>query len=81
MSLTPAFAVDANLQWRDLDAERQEIVLDLLDRLTSNPPANGEHVVDDVRQEQGILHYVFVHVLVDRQRNSLTVMGVGHTTR
>ena len=81
MSLTPGFAADAKSQWRELDPERQEIVLDVLDRLTINPPPNGEHVADDVREEDGILHYVFVHVLVEQELNTLTVMGVGHTTR
>jgi len=81
MSLTPAFAADAKSQWQELDPERQEIVLDVLDRLTLNPPPNGEHVADDVREERGIFHYVFVHVLVERERNSLTVMGVGHLAR
>ncbi len=81
MSLMPAFAADARLQWRELDSERQEVVLDVLDLLATNPPLDGEHVVDDVREEIGFYHYVFVHVLVERKRNLLTVMGVGHMRR
>jgi hypothetical protein len=69
------------LQWRELDSESQEIVLDLLDHLALNPPSNGEHVADDVRREGNANRYVFVHVLVSREQNSLTVIGVGSTTR
>jgi hypothetical protein len=81
MSLTPGFAADARLQWRALDPESQEIVLDMLDQLASYPPPDGEHIADDVREEHGINHYVFVHLLVERAINSLTVIGVGETTR
>ena len=43
MSLTPSFAADAKLQWRELDVAHQEIVLDVLDRLTLNPPIQPSH--------------------------------------
>ncbi|HET6249040.1 MAG TPA: hypothetical protein VFE47_15185 [Tepidisphaeraceae bacterium] len=81
MSLTPGFAADAKSQWLELAVAHQEIVLDIIDRLATNPPSNGEHVADDVHDEQGISHYIFVHVLIERQSNSLTIIGVGHTTR
>jgi mRNA-degrading endonuclease RelE of RelBE toxin-antitoxin system len=81
MSLTPAFAADAKSQWRALAAEHQEIVLDLLDELAVNPPPDGESVASDVLEEHGLRHHIFVHVLVERDTNTLTILGVGHASR
>lgn len=39
MSFVPAFAPDAQSQWRDLDIQLQELVLDEMETLASNPPA------------------------------------------
>ena len=81
MSLKPVFAADARSQWRELDCERQEVVLDLLNRLTADPPPDGEHVADDVGEVNRVRHDVFIHVLIEHNLNRLTVMGCGHTTR
>jgi hypothetical protein len=81
MSLTPGFAPDAFTQFQALDLHNQEIALDEIDRLALNPPAADDYVATNVRDEQGIRHYVFVRVLIDRVRNRLTVVGVGQVAR
>ena len=81
MSLTPGFAPDAKSQWQALDFEIQEIVLDEIERVASNPPPDGEYVLDPVREVAGVRLYVFVRVIVDRGRGTVTVVGVGTIAR
>lgn len=38
MSYVPEFAPDAQSQWRELEVELQEVVLDELEILLANPP-------------------------------------------
>lgn len=38
MSFALDFAPDAKSQWRDLEIEVQEVVLDEMERLAANPP-------------------------------------------
>src|SRR5438045_8962961 len=78
MSFVPGFAPDALSQWRELDFELQELVLDELERLAADPPAAGSaDVVDVVREVAGLRHYVFVRFAVDRARQRLIIVGVG----
>jgi hypothetical protein len=43
------------------------------------PP--GEYVGDAVRESAGLREYVFVHVIVDANRRTVTAIGVGYTSR
>ena len=81
MSYAPGFAPDARSQWQALEPRFQEIVLDILDDLTLNPPAKNEHVEDRVIDEGSLRHIIFVHVFVSRQHETITVIGVGHVSR
>ena len=78
MSFTPGFAPDAKSQWVALDFEFQELVLDELERLALNPPAQGEHIFDLIHESQSRRHYVFLRVWVDHMRRKVTAVGVGH---
>jgi hypothetical protein len=81
MSFVPGFAPDALSQWRALDFELQELVLDELERLAINPPHTTEQVIDVVRDAADVRHYIFLHVLVDHQRERVVAVGVGHHAR
>lgn len=81
MSFTPGFAPDAKSQWQSLDFDLQQFVLDEIERVASNPPPNGEYVLDPVREEGDIRQYVFVRVIVDGGRGTVTVVGIGTIAR
>ena len=81
MSLTPAFAPDAFSQWRALDIEFQEVVLDEVERLCLSPPETVEHVSDVVIDRGAARHFLFVHVITDAPRRVLTTVGVGYCVR
>ena len=81
MSFTPGFAPDAASQLRVMDSEAQEVAIDELDRLTLNPPKEDDHVAAVSWEQAPLRHTVFVHVLIDRARQVITVVGVGHVTR
>ena len=81
MSLTPAFAPDAFSQWRALDIEFQEAVLDEVERLCLSPPEASEHVSDVVIDRGAVRHFLFVHVVTDASRRILTTVGVGYCVR
>lgn len=81
MSLTPGFAADARLQFQALDPRWQEIALDIVDRLAVDPATDGEHIADQIYEGNGVRHYVFVHAIVERGSNRLTVIGLGYSTR
>jgi plasmid stabilization system protein ParE len=66
---------------RALDFELQELVLDELEALAVNPPATNEQFMDVVRDSPDVRHYIFLHVLVDHQRERVVVVGVGHHAR
>lgn len=78
MSFTPGFAPDARSQWLSLDPVHQELALDELDRLCASPPVEIDHVATAVYEEKGMLHHVFLHVLLNHERRTITVVGVGH---
>jgi hypothetical protein len=77
MSLIPGFAPDARSQWQALGIHLQELVLDELDRVAMAALPTGEHVIDTVREEGGKYYCVFLHVFVSRERNRMTVLGLG----
>ena len=83
MSFAPAFAPDAESEWRALDFELQELVLDEVDRLAGNPPPTprGTILHDLVHDEAGVRHYVFLRLVVDRSGGTITVIGVVHYAR
>jgi hypothetical protein len=78
MSYTPGFAPDAESQWHALDPHHQELALDVLDRLCASPPRHIEHVGEVVYEEAGVKHHLFVHVVVDHEKGTVTSVGVGH---
>src|SRR5258708_3888474 len=81
MSFVPGFAPDALSKWRALDFALQELVLDELEQLANNPPATSEQIIDLVRDMADVRHYIFLHVLVDRERERIVAVGVGHHAR
>ena len=81
MSYTPGFTPDARLQFRSLAFIYQELVLDELDRLALNPPADLESVEEVVLNEPGLRRYLFIHVATDHARRTVTVLGVGYVER
>jgi hypothetical protein len=81
MSFTPGFAPDAASQLREMAPEAQEFAIDELDRLTLDPPKEDDHVAAVSWDQTSLRHTVFVHVLVDRDRQLITVVGVGHVIR
>ena len=82
MSFVPGFAPDALAQWRALEFELQELVLDEVERLALNPPADAsEQIIDLVHQTPTVRHYLFVHLLIDRSHRRVIVVGVGHHAR
>ena len=70
MSYALDFAPDAYSQWRELEPDLQELALDEADRVADNPPPPpvGEVVRDVVRRGKGADDYVFVRLVLDRQR-------------
>ena len=78
MSFVPEFAPDALSQWRELDPELQEVVLDSIEALLANPPPPPTvRMYHDVYHEDDRgRHYIFVRVLVDRIRERITIAGV-----
>ena len=80
MSLTPAFAPDAKSQWRELDIELQELVLDELENVARHPPkTQGEVRRDAFRESSNQKHYLFIRFVVDR--STVTLVGIHHLIR
>lgn len=80
MSYTPGFAPDGRSQWMELPPDLQEIALDELERLTEYPPEGFEFIADAIREEGATRTHVFVHVLIDRTRREVVVVGTGTAT-
>ena len=80
MSFVPAFAPDAQSQWRGLDIQLQELVLDEMERLASNPPLPPTSMAygDVFHETLHARHYVFLRAIVDRPRREITVVGIVH---
>jgi len=78
MSYTPGFAPDAKSQWHALDPHFQELALDVLERLCASPPVRIEHVAEAIEEQGGLRHHIFVHVVVDHDKCTVTAVGVGH---
>jgi hypothetical protein len=78
MSYALDFAPDAYSQWRELEAELQELALDEADRVADNPPPPPvqEMVRDVVRRGTVLDDYIFVRLVLDRQRRLVVVTGV-----
>jgi mRNA-degrading endonuclease RelE of RelBE toxin-antitoxin system len=82
MSYALDVAPDAQSQWRELDVELQEVVLDELDLLANNPPADRTALVlDVVRDFQGARHYDFIQVLLNRRVRVISMIGASHHAR
>jgi len=79
MSFELEIAPDARSQWRELEVELQELVLDELDRRAAEVLPPGPVLVDFTHQRAGVKHYVFLSMLVGR--GVLTVLGVSHFAR
>ena len=83
MSFVPEFAPDAESQWRELEPLLQELVLDGIESLLSNPPAPPVIAVyhDVYHADAQGEHYIFIRVIIDRSLQKLTVAGVAHHFR
>ena len=81
MTFTPVFAPDAHSQWRALEIEFQEAVLDKLDRLCQSPPDVSEHISDIVIEQGAARHFLFFHFLSEPFRRFVTLVGIGYCTR
>lgn len=83
MSFVAGFAPDAKSQWRALDVELQELVLDELDRLAANPPTTPRTVIlsDLVQNKAGIRDYVFLRCTIDRAAEQISVIGIVQHSR
>jgi len=83
MSFTPDFVPDAKSQWRELDVELQEIVLDELEKLASNPPPDVGGLIehDFAHDRGGIRHYIFLRMVIDRRARTLRVIGIVQLTK
>lgn len=78
MSLVPGFAPDAMSQWKGLEFELQERVLDEVEAIALSRPRVGEHIIDFVHLDANGMHYVFLRIYVDANVNRLSVIGVGY---
>lgn len=80
MNLTPVFAPDAKSQWRELDVELQEMVLDEMEKLAAQPQFSLRPTLtaDFVITRQSERHFVFLQYIVERRARRLVVTGVHH---
>jgi hypothetical protein len=78
MSLTPAFAPDARSQWQELEPVLQELVLDEMDALASDPPITQASIIrrDIAHHQDKASHYLFLRFTIDERR--LTLIGIHH---
>ena len=83
MSYVPGFAPDGKADWRELDTELQEWVLDEMDRLAADPPPPPatSFLTDFVRETSNVKHYVWIRYIVNRVARTLTVTGITHYAR
>jgi hypothetical protein len=83
MSYALAFAPDAYSQWRALDPNLQERVLDTADEVADNPQQSTaeEMLRDFLAPGAGVDHYVFVRLVIDHPRHLVVVTGVIHYPR
>lgn len=80
MSYVPGFAPDAKADWRELDTQLQELVLDEMERLAANPPTTSRtmFLTDFVCEIANAKHYIWIRYVVDRKANRLIVTGISH---
>jgi hypothetical protein len=83
MSYVPGFAPDAKADWRELDTELQERVLDEMERLAVDPPSapGAVFLTDFVLDSGNARHYVWMRYVLDRAAGTLTVTGIAHHLR
>jgi hypothetical protein len=84
MSFVPEFAPDAKSQWRELEVELQELVLDEMERLATNSPAAASNTIiyrDVTYLDRTQKHYVFLRAVVERDRAAVVVIGIAHIAR
>jgi len=78
MSFAPGFAPDGQADWRALETELQEQVLDAMDRIAANPPPPPATVFlgDFVWEASDAKHYVWIRYIVNRTAQTITVIGI-----
>ena len=83
MSYAPGFAPDGHADWRELELELQERVLDEVDRIAANPPPPPATIfLDDfVCETPDARHYVWIRYVVNRAAGTVTVIGITHYAR
>ena len=82
MDFAPEFAPDAESQWRELDdVLLQDLVWDVVEELSRNPPPGPEFCADFVREGEEGWHYVFISINIDHAKRKLTVGGVNRYFR
>ena len=87
MSYVPVFAPEARAVWARLDNWLQEIVLDEIERLTSDPQQlrRGGHLPgythEIVQTREGDTHYVFLVLDRDDAAQRLVVQRLGYVRK
>ena len=81
MSYVPGFAPDCRIDWRAMNLELQELVLDEMERLAANPPSTDSILIDFVHESAGVRHYVWLRVVIDHARSRIHVVGLHHYPR
>jgi hypothetical protein len=83
MSYVPGFAPDGQADWRELDVDLQERVLDEVDRIAASPPSSpaASLLTDIVVERSGAKHYVWIRYVVNHTAMSVTVIGITHYVR
>ena len=73
---------DADAEWRALDVELQEMVLDELDSVAQDPPMDETtRILDFVHDRAGQRHYVFIDISFNHTARRIIVSNVVHHVR
>jgi len=82
MSYALAFAPDAKSQWLELDLRLQELALDEVEDMASHPSETSNVLTRDIAiDEAGVRHYLFLRLVIDRSRSTVTVIGLQYLSR
>ena len=81
MSYRLDFAADARLEWQALPIDVQELVLDMLDSILDDPPSVDDHIAEAVNDATGFRRTIFIRMLIEHERATISVLGVGMAQR
>ncbi len=81
MSFKLNFALDAQADWRQLEFDLQEALLDELERLADDPDLRSKINEDQYEFEiviDQLLHCFYLTILLNAANQSLSILSVGH---